>query len=291
MNAISPIPPVVAHCPEPERLWSLWDMIRGSLTGLGPLLYKLTLYETLNWRGDRCGSEAASQKIKDDVQGWLKVAATVASDFEMRAVDDRIEVIQRRLRKELEISWDEIGTECRVLRETIEAALPNRLMYLYPEEQGSVLKRWKADWADVLQKFPSAFEDVMYAVDCWALGHGTASVFHLMRVLEYGLAALADNLGITVGTKNWQNVINEIDAKIRELGKTLPSGLDKSNRLNFLSQAVKEFYWFKDGWRNHTSHNRASYDCHQARSVMEHVRGFMTVLSQQLSEVPLQELS
>ena len=83
MNAISPIPPVVAHCPEPERLWSLWDMIRGSLTGLGPLLYKLTLYETLNWRGDRCGSEAASQKIKDDVQGWLKVAATVASDFEL----------------------------------------------------------------------------------------------------------------------------------------------------------------------------------------------------------------
>lgn len=262
-------------------------MLNGSLTGLGPLLYKLTLYESLNWRRDNDGHEPVQDKTKQDVLGWLKVAEQIANEFEMKAVHDRIEVIQRRFRKEPRISWDDVGTECRVLRETIDAGLDNQSIYRYPSEQWQVLKHWKADWKTVLEKFPSTQDDILAAVDCWALCYGTASVFHAMRVLEYGLAALAGNVEITITTQTWQTVIDQIESRIRALGKELPSGLGKNERLRFLSEAAKEFVWFKDGWRNHTSHNRATYDIHQARSAMEHVRSFMTVLSRQLSEVPL----
>jgi hypothetical protein len=105
-----------------------------------------------------------------------------------------------------------------------------------------------------------------------------------MRVLEHGLRALANDVGLTFDVQNWQNIIDQIEAKIRELGKSLPRGVDKNERLQFLSEAAKEFVYFKDGWRNYVSHSRGTYDKHQARSVMEHVKSFMNTLSTKLTE-------
>lgn len=135
-----------------------------------------------------------------------------------------------------------------------------------------------------LKSFPSANRDVFAAVDCWALGHYTAPVFHSMRVLEHGLRALASELGKTFDIQNWQNIIDEIESEIRAQGRSLPRGMQKSERLGFLSSAAKEFVYFKDGWRNYVSHNRATYDELQSHSVYEHVRSFMNNLASELHE-------
>jgi hypothetical protein len=44
-------------------------------------------------------------------------------------------------------------------------------------------------------------------------------------------------------------------------------------------QAAKDFFYFKDGWRNYVSHGGDPYDEHQARSVLDHVRSFMSHLA------------
>lgn len=174
----------------------------------------------------------------------------------------------------------------RVLLETVESGLKGQFVYRYPKVQADVLTRWKADWVSVLANFPSAESDILAGVDLWALGHATASVFHFMRVLEHGLRALAADVGKNFDVQNWQNIIDQIEAEIRQIGKNLSSGASKNERLQFLSEAAKEFVYFKDGWRNYVSHNKGAYAEHQARSVMEHVRGFMTTLSSKLSESP-----
>ena len=74
------------------------------------------------------------------------------------------------------------------------------------------------------------------------------------------------------------------NSKITAERKTLPKGAQRNARLQFLSEAAKEFFYFKDGWRNYVSHNRAAYDEHQAHGVLEHVRAFMNHLATQLSE-------
>ena len=86
--------------------------------------------------------------------------------------------------------------------------------------------------------------------------------------------------------QNWHNIIDQIESKIAAERKTLPSGAPRNERLQFLSEAAKEFFYFKDGWRNYVSHNRANYDDHQALSTLEHTRAFMTHLSSKLSGVP-----
>jgi AcrR family transcriptional regulator len=275
-----------ASGPMPYGPMSLSEMINCHVASLAGLCSQLRLYETVLGEHPEYTDgphSAAGNKLLADVRGWLKIAAVVADDFELEAVRDRIEIIEKRMSKERLTNFD-VSTEMRVLLQTVTAGLKNQLVYRYPRDKSQIFFRWKDDWAAVLQNFTSAGEDIRAAVDLWALGHATASVFQFMRVLERGLRVLARDVGITFDVQNWQNVIDQIESEIRQLGKSLPSGQPKNERLLFLSQAAKEFVYFKDGWRNYVSHGRGIYDEHQARSVMEHVRAFMMTLSSKLRE-------
>jgi hypothetical protein len=126
-------------------------------------------------------------------------------------------------------------------------------------------------------------ENTVSAMYCHMISEDTACVFHMMRVLEGGIAALALDVGRTFERQNWQNIIDEIECEITKFRKTGPNTPEKQERLKFLSVAAKELFYFKDGWRNHVAHSRIRYDEHQAVSTMEHVRAFMAHLATRLS--------
>lgn len=111
-----------------------------------------------------------------------------------------------------------------VLLETLQAGLKGQLVYRYPDEKSRVFYKWTEDWSAALKSFQSAKKDIQAAIDLWALGHSTASVFQFMRVLECGLRALAHNVGRTFETQQWQNIIDEINSSIEAERKTLPRG-------------------------------------------------------------------
>jgi hypothetical protein len=107
-----------------------------------------------------------------------------------------------------------------------------------------------------------------------------------MHVLESGLRALASDVGLTFDVQQWKNIIDEIEAKlkkIRDHGFPGVSKADKDKKLQFLSEAAKEFSYFKDGWRNFAVHGHARYDGPKALSVLEHTRQFMNHLALGLS--------
>lgn len=272
----------------PYGLMSLAEMVNCSLIGLSSLCSQLSFYETLF--GDHHHRLDPNERqrvvpatVSEQIKGWLKIASAVAKDYELKAVRDRINIIREKMAKR-PMTYAELEIEVRVLRETISSGMEGHLIYRYPNSKSEVLVSWKSDWAAVTAAFPSSQPDILATVDLWALGHATASVFHSMRILEHGLRSLAADVGLTFDIQNWQNIIEQIEARIRELGKMLPRGIEKNDRLQFLSEAAKEFVYFKDGWRNYVSHNRITYDEYQARSVMEHVKMFMSKLSAVLSE-------
>ncbi len=131
--------------------------------------------------------------------------------------------------------------------------------------------------------FPTAYEELLSASRAYALEMHTACVFHSMSALEPVLTVLAADVDESVGTDNWQNVIDRIEAKISAFGKS-PRAPDKAVRLQFLSEAAKEFSYFKDAWRNHVAHGRGSYDQVRSHRVLEHVRTFVEHLSTRLHE-------
>ena len=278
----------------PYGLTRLIDLINCSLIGLVRLVSELTLQDILGSQIERgiVGLLDDSNDVIDDetrsrLKGWIeKIGHAVAEEYEMQAARDRVERFSKLIAKSGATNRD-VHYQIKALREAVDDGLRGQFLYRYPKAKADILVSWKQDWKTVIAFFPDTETDIKAGVDIWALGHHTASVFHMMRVLEYGLGALARNVGRVFDIQNWYNIINEIEAAIKEEDKSLPRGSEKNERLHFLSEAAKEFSYFKDGWRNYISHNKCTYDEHQARSVMEHTRHFMTILASNLSSEAL----
>ena len=150
------------------------------------------------------------------------------------------------------------------------------------EEREFYEQREPAFGAAVASAFAKASDDVSAASRCFALEEWTACVFHLMRVLEHGLRALAATVGLPTEAmrhENWKNIIDQIERKIREM-ESLPKSPEKVSKIQFLSEAAIQFRYFKDSWRNHVSHAHASYDRHSGYPVWLHVKAFMQHMAQ-----------
>ena len=175
-------------------------------------------------------------------------------------------------------------TEYNILTNCIEAEIGSKLLFYVEKEKAKYY-----DCNDLLSEisatgFPIASQELMKAGDCYALDQNTACVYHCMRALEIGLRALAADVGVVWSVQQWHVVINEVEKAIKNIGNSLPAGQAKSERMQFLSEAAKEFAWFKDGWRNYAAHAHASYDSARARKVLEHVCAFFDVISLHLTE-------
>ncbi len=141
--------------------------------------------------------DPVSDNEKQRARGWLKIAASVADDFEGKAVQDRIALFERKLNNSM--SQRDLANEYKVLRETLDSGLREQFIYRYPTNKIDVIRKWKEEWGSVLEAFPSAGDDIIAGVDLWALGHSTASVFHLgiiplTQVRCFRLMVLADQV-------------------------------------------------------------------------------------------------
>jgi len=285
---------------EPGRLWSLLDMVENFRIGLLRLIqFELHILIAVSDQNQTYVEDNGGYKNKDllagpkhtstlskttsEVQSLSKVVEKAFSDLGCIHIDRAISGLRRWADSD-EKQWSDLKARAVALREAINNELNEYCYYQYPKSKGQKLRAWNDDWKDAVKAFPSIGRDSFGATDCYAMGYNTASVFHCMRILEYGISAVAAELGLSFDIQNWQNIIDQIESKIAEQRKALPRGTEKNQRLQFLSEAAKEFFYFKDGWRNYVSHNRGDYDDSQALSILDHTRSFMLHLSTQLSE-------
>ncbi len=132
--------------------------------------------------------------------------------------------------------------------------------------------------------FPSAVRDIRAAGRCFALDEHTACVLHLMRALEHPLAAMAEELGVSITNPNWHTVLTDCEEKIALLGNQGNQPLGWKEDKSFFSVAAANFRYFKDGWRNHVAHGRQTFGRPEAGEIFSHVSSFMDHLSNRISE-------
>lgn len=172
---------------------------------------------------------------------------------------------------------DELATQAVLIvdarrREMYEAfsdrdtAIPNAI-----EEQ----------WGPIFNSFSSTKFDALEAFRSLAIGLSTASVFHLMRVLEIGLSYLGAVFGVSLAHTNWAPAIEEIEKNIRNMRqdprwKALP---DVKDLQEYYSQAASHFVILKDAWRNYTAHARGKYTEKEASDIFTAVGAFMQKLA------------
>ena len=184
--------------------------------------------------------------------------------------------------------WRDVFERACRLRDAIRIEFREHLFFSYEREKGKKLQSWEADWKAIIAAFPDARIESFNAVDCYALQHPTASVFHSMRVAEYGLRAIAKERRVSLPKNKplewgtWQEIIKALDAEIKTIGTTWKAGKRKDAALAFYSGARADLNGFKDEYRNLVMHTRGQYDEFQALRALTQVHGFMSRLAEKI---------
>lgn len=133
--------------------------------------------------------------------------------------------------------------------------------------------------------FPAIEPDLKEAGKCLAFGCPTAAVFHLMRVVEWGLRALCKKLKVTkmkqgpIEFATWDDILKDLPKAVEAKVDAMTRGPEKQKVQEFYFGALKDVRGFKDAWRNHIMHARNTYTRQDAIAVWSHVQRFMTSLA------------
>ena len=142
----------------------------------------------------------------------------------------------------------------------------------------------------VADEFPAAAFDIKEAGKCMALDRWSACIFHLMRAVEHALFRMARQLRLKSGKRpldrtNMNEIIERVESEL-ERRRRLPGKKTKTIRAreDFWSKAAVQFRYFKDAWRNHTSHHRPdnAYTEDDAETVWTAVKNLFIQLSKPL---------
>jgi hypothetical protein len=185
------------------------------------------------------------------------------------------------------LTWGRLRMHAEVVRKTLESELTYRRFAFVPGERAKMLDELSKDWGAVWDRFDEGVkEDSTEAVHSYALGRHTACVFHLMRVAERGLRALARERQVptaheSLEWEDWEKLLTGIRDSVKQI--QLPRGEARSAALGFYNGALGEFEAFRDEFRNHVAHARRFYQAPDAARALYHVRDFMTRLAKHLN--------
>lgn len=160
----------------------------------------------------------------------------------------------------------------------------------YPLNKVGVLLEFNKTWGQAIDAFPSAEKEIEEGVDCYALGHNAACVFHMARVGEIGLRTIARERGIKNVRKNvpvewatWGVVLGAIEGHLKAI-RNKPAGPKKDAALAFYDTILSDLRAIQSLYRDRTMHLRKDYNDGDAQDAMFRVRQLMITLSNKLGE-------
>jgi hypothetical protein len=139
---------------------------------------------------------------------------------------------------------------------------------------------------DFETKFPSAVFEIDECGKCLAFERPTAAVFHLMRIMEIGVRAVARCLGIPDPLKpaerNWGFILGAVK---KGIDTRWPTTADRHAGDGSLFEDVyASLDAVRNPWRNATMHVENKYTPEEAEHIFVAVRGFMKKLASRTDE-------
>lgn len=187
------------------------------------------------------------------------------------------------------ITYSQIFDQLIILKEAIEDDIKTEFFYHYPKHKARLIHFCNVEWAETLKAFPSLEKEIEEGIDCYALDHNTACVFHMMRVAELGMRALARERRVSfprhpLEWADWQNILDETEKRARAATQGMSRGPSRDAMQAFYQGAIGQLHGFKDTYRNVVMHVRRSYDELDALKAITQVRDFMNGLSAKIGE-------
>jgi hypothetical protein len=230
--------------------------------------------------------------LDESDRSWLKPRLNCLPEHLTSLGADVTLLCVRDAEQRIKNSWTTWGTVKECLQEitsTLRRELSLKvLLVLQPQEANYFSPKAPLFGQHFADRFKTegAFE-LDEAAKCLALSRPTATVFHLMRILEIGIGALSACLGIANPVKpaerNWAIILRRI--KEDGIEKKWPTGADRMLGDGLLFESLHaSLDAVKNPWRNETMHVSGKYTEDEARHIFVAVEGFMKKLSARMDE-------
>lgn len=227
------------------------------------------------------GDETVSQAEKDRLGKLLDEHISYAfHPDEFTKIADAAYLLWPRVERDKLKLFDLFG-QFAGFRMAVHMELFSRLLLVIDPQKAPFYGRKKAFGEGVDGSFPAARRDITEAGNCYALDLHTACVFHLMRVLEKGLRAMARQLGVPCEIENWHHMIQDIESATRRVEQE-PRSPERQRKLKFYGDRATELAFFKHAWRDHVMHAQTEYGQQEALQIMGHVEAFMQKLAEEI---------
>ena len=194
----------------------------------------------------------------------LRAPATAQSLSSLREVCDEPASLER-----------DAGVACGRVFENFLAEVSHQWLLILSHEHSDYLNDETAPFGEVIwDSLPEFAEDIDEAAKCLALSRYTASVFHLMRIMERSVHKLAQIFKVQLNTKtnSWNDITTALSNALAKMpGQTSAQKKKKAK----LADAVAQLTSVRIAWRNEVMHPKRTYTKKEADNIFRYVEGFL----------------
>ena len=285
-----------------RRLWSLWDMLNlpiGELMGaVGTLSsflqFLITKRETFK---DRFLISDESLKYRlDATNDLVKAAGVIGLSTTVRLAKP----VAHKLGAMLSAAGDgEVVVDLTDLH-MLTDALNNLMACLHGEAETRIALTIPPDKVylfeqseplfgpKVTTQFTTVAFDISESGKCLALELPTAAVFHLMRVMETSISAVARCLSIPdpvqPSKKHWGAISRSIATELKRRNESSPPLWAPPTDKTFFDETYLLLEAVRNAWRNPTMHPDRKHSPEEALNIFSAVKGFMQGISSRIDE-------
>ncbi len=252
-------------------------------------ILETALYTAIRERGPALA--VSDDLLRSAVKDAHAAIAACSAQADMRPATQAAERLLKHLTNlPRPLTCAELETEARHLHQTIFAELRLEKAISVPRHLQSYINNDEPFGTAVRAAFPSASADLRDAGNALAVGLPTATVFHLMRAVEIALRALANERhvelpkGRPIEFAEWQELISAVRANVDATFGQWRRSDEKAAAVEFYGDLLGQFSGFKDAFRNHVMHSRASYPQPDAEMIFASVRAFYQRIAARMGE-------
>jgi hypothetical protein len=191
-------------------------------------------------------------------------------------------------------TWGRLADVLHRFWEDLERESETEYFFHYSREGGRLIGTYQDEWKPVIEAFPSSKAELASGIDCYAIGHYTASVFHMLRLAELGLRVIARERGISSVGKNkpiefamWGEVIGKVQKAVDQIRAAKIINSKTRGKKEIASQFYSTILADTQALlplRDRTMHLRDSCDQGQAQRAMIRVKSMMETMAAKLDE-------
>ena len=124
-------------------------------------------------------------------------------------------------------TYAELATNLERLEDDLEHDLKQENFFHYTKENVELINNIPQKWGAIFTAFRDVKPEAEAGIDCYAVGHNTACVFHMCRVAEIGLLAIGQERGVInvrggkvpIEWGTWGDILDAIEPQIEKINQ------------------------------------------------------------------------